>query len=200
MIKKTIYLICLFAAAEFLISCCPCNDIEDIEEYTHCNLQVKNLDNSGAEAIEVSESSVPKEAFGVSILLERSLYNCYRSSPKSLFTTAYAVKCNCPATIFAPLEQIENLNIVTLTDLNTEFPSGAIVNELFHVFNNGEFEALNSFIANYDHVTYDEFSNERKITALLMENVEIGDVQFEVTVSLSDGREFSAITDMITLL
>lgn len=201
MIKKSFQLFFILLTIELLVSCCDCKE-STYSDYTHCAIIVNNIDNSGDNP-EISISSpIPKEAFGISVIIERSPEMCnIQQAPSLLFSSACAFSCHCPPEIvFLPLDSVVSITISTLNDLNDDFPANSDVSDLFFVFSGSEFSDIPAFILDSKKEYPYSVPTSEETEFLLMEPANAGIHQFEISLFLSDGRVLSQVTEPVQFI
>lgn len=198
---KVILILILPLLVEIVVSCCNCSDTTFIN-YTNCSLNVFNLDNSGPD-IRISQSdTIPKNAFGLKISINRSENTCELIRNNSLFIqSANAYDCFCPPEFeYLPLDSIVSISIITKNDFDTEHLKSSDVSEYFYVFNGSGYTSLIGYFDNIIAKISDYFETAYELDLLLMTPPNIGtEHQFEINVELSDGRNFNNQTRKIIL-
>ncbi len=182
-----------------IVSCCDCEPPEDFT-YSNCTLVTQNLNNSGPAPIVTNEENVPKEAFGLKVVINRKENVCMKNTPMLFSTSAYAVFCECfPETNFNGLDSILSLNIFTINDFDSTHLAGSNVSNYFKAYKGSyinldkyaqllqeEFYSLNDTIATGDILLLNVPDNE-------------GPHQFRTEIMLSDGRTLESISPSIRL-
>lgn len=186
---------------ELIISCCNCKDATFLN-YTNCNMTMLNLDNSGIKPVITKSNIIPKRAYGIRVSINRSETICNSKKNQSLFIqSTYATSCECPPEfIYRPLDTITSIKIITENDFNKEKLKFSDVTDMFYVFKLSRFIKINEFIKTINADVYDFMDSTFNFDLLLMEPPIIDSKhEFEVIISLSNGKEFKAKTGIITL-
>lgn len=200
---KVLFLVLVFPLfGQVLVSCCECMDSSFLS-YTNCSISTLNLDNSGISPQIASSNSIPKDAFGLRLVLLRSEDVCEHKHSNSIFIqSAYALSCDCPPKFeYQPLNIIKSLKINTQNDFDSIHPSGSDITELFFEFKENRFTSLDDFVENLDTVIPNFLDPIFEFDLLLMSSPTIGqDHEFQVSIELSDGRTLNAKTGILKLL
>lgn len=194
-------IVLLFPLISLIVaSCCDCID-PIIEHYTNKTITVKNIDNSGMLPEVTNANSVPKEAFGIRVQLNREK-TAYLNSFKLFFIQpAYATSCDCP-----PLNQFEardsviTIQVFTLNNFDINHDANADVSAYFKVFEKSTFSTLTEFITDYNTLLYDDNKLDLTFDMLLMTPPSLTtNHSFKVKITLSDGRIIEGTTNTIEL-
>ncbi len=188
-------------AVNLLMGCCNCLETVFFD-YSNCAVSVDNLDNSQQEAVISSTNSIPKEAFGLKVNIERKEGICYNSFKPFLMSSAYATSCNCPPEqLYQPLDSIVSIQIKSLMDFDLNHLSDDYITEYFSVLSSTEYTPIEEFIAGRRGSISDLDYFDRSFNLMLMTApVESSEYQFEVEVELSDGRVLREISESVELL
>lgn len=186
---------------ELIVACCNCLETTYFK-YTNCSITINNLDNSGAKPIVSQTNTISKHAFGIRVAINRNENTCEVIPNKSLiFQTASATSCDCPPEVqYLPLDSIVSVAISTINAFDAEHLENSDVSKYFYVFHGNEFTGIDEYIGNIDNILYDFANPAYVFDLLLMTPPTIGiEHQFKVTVKLSDGRIFNALTGLLEL-
>lgn len=205
--KKLILLFFLLVpiAGALFHSCCNCDVETQYGNYSHKTVLLKNLDNSGAEAIESESLQLNKNAYGIRLYLEREKVAVACGNPiNSIFVqSAYATSCDCPPDfVYYANDSIVSIKIVAINDFDDLHLKNSDVTDCFRVANS--FSTIDRHVDKmYYTFEYDfeHWGRDIKLDLLLM-TVPTADnkQQFEVQVALSDGRILKQQTPEVELL
>ena len=187
-------------------SCCDCKEETQHGNYSHKVIFLKNLDNSGASAIESELLQLNKNAYGIRLYLEREkvVVACTKKQINSIFIqSAYATSCDCPPEfLYFANDSIVSIKIFTINDFDNQHLENSDVTDYFKVA--GSFSTIESYVAKMYYTYADDFDywgRELKLDVLLMTAPTTNNKQrFEVQVTLSDGRILKQQTLEIELL
>ncbi len=200
-IGKIAVLLMLAFMLELLNSCCDC-PVTKYMYYSNCSLTVNSLDNSGQNPVLSQNYIIPKEAFGIRILIEQNETGGeVKSNDFSLMQSASACDCYCPPdSLWLPIDSIISVNVITDYDFDSEHTAGADVSKYFVVYERGEYTAIDKYIDGLDNTLYDLEYYGIVFDLLLMTPPTAGTVhQFDVNIKLSDGRILNAQTQTLEL-
>ena len=208
MSKKFIILFFLLVPIVNLFYSCVCNVITKYESYSHTTLLLKNLDNSGAQAIETESLQINKNTYGIRLYLIREKYVVARTKPiNSIFIqSAYATSIECPPEYFySPNDSIVSIKIFTINNFDNQHSENSDITDYFRVAHS--YSTVENDVANrrYSYGSDAEFEKscgkEIKIDLLLMTAPTISHLyQFKIQVKLSDRRILEQLTSEIELL
>jgi hypothetical protein len=180
-----------------IVSCCDCPETQE-NKYTYSGIEVYNLDNSD-EYPEVAESgNIPKEAYGIRVVL--GLYQISKMSPVSFFPEASAYDCFCPPEVlFTAKDTINSILIKTLFGFDSLHPSNSDVSEYFKVLEGQKYITLDEFI-NLTTQEYYEKPVEYSFDLFLLKAPAFtGKFKFTVEIGFSNSNELQATTKPIYL-
>ena len=207
MTKRLIVLFFLLVpVASFIFySCCPCHIETQNGNYTHKTLFLKNLDNSGEKAVESESLQLNKNAYGIRLYLEREkIAVSHAKQINSIFIqSAYATKCDCPPEfLYFPSDSVVSIKIFTINKFDNQHLENSDITDYFRVAHS--FSTVENFVANLHYIFADDFEywgQELKLDLLLMTAPTANNKhQFEIQVTLSDGRILKQQTPEIELL
>jgi hypothetical protein len=187
-------------------SCCGCNEETQHENYSHQTIFLKNLDNSGKEAIESEALQLNKNAYGIRLYLEREkvVIAYEKKQINSIFIqSAYATSCECPPEfLYFANDSIVSIKIFTVNDFDNLHLENSNITDYFKVA--GSFSSIENYVKNLYYTYAEDFEywgRELKLDLLLMTAPTANNKQqFEVQVTLSDGRILKQKTLEIELL
>lgn len=200
-INKIILILILPLMVEIIVSCCNCPETTFLN-YTNCNLNVCNLNNSGASPIISQSDTIPKKAYGIKVSIMRSENTCKLKRNNSfLIQSAYAYACSCPSEFeYIPLDSIVSISITTIHDFDSEHLRSSDISEYFHVFEYQNFISIDDYINIIETKIPDYMESTFEFDLFLMTPPMLGtEHQFEVKIKLSDGRILNAQTEKIVL-
>lgn len=186
---------------QLIVACCDCLD-PTYFNYTNCSLTINILDNSGAEPIVIQSNTIPKEAFGIRVIINRNEDICKAKTRKSIFfQSAYAIYCDCPPEFqYLPLDSITSVKIFTIKDFDSEHLENTDVSDYFFVYRRHEFYKIDEYIEGIETIVYDFEYQPFEFDLLLMSTPTIStEHQFKMAVELSDGRTLNALTEVLEL-
>lgn len=193
--RKSLYLLMLFLLAEWLVSCCDCEDYRPGIGYTMCTLDVTPLDNRGAYPIKADTLHVPLEAFG--LRLRMNVFDGYCALPHnhSLMSSAFAVSCECPPRLFME-SYPDSIKIISQNHLTLSHPAGSEVSELFRVLHRGRLLPVLTALSQESgpYIGTSVGQGEIKLDALLFESPLPGLHQFEVQLYLRNKEPMIVMT------
>ena len=194
-----------------LFHSCRCPDVETQYRYfSHKALSLRNLDNSGRQAVESEALQLNKNAFGIRLTIEREVVSTTttrRNRCNPFIQSAYAVSWECPPEfIYSAKDSIVSIKIFTMNDFDIQHPENSDVTGLFRVAHS--FSTIENFVANINYSfeshsesNFERWMRELSIDLLLMTPPTANNKQqFEVQVALSDGRILKQQTTEIELL
>ena len=192
-----------------LFTSCPSCDVTTSNriKYSHKTLILKNLDNSGEQAIESEALELNKNSYGIRLYLirERNAIVRVRQSYSLFFHSTYAFtpRTCLPAYIFSPTDSIISIKVFTLNNFDNQHPENSDITNYFKVAQSysdvKEHVANMRFTYEYDFET--QFEKELKIDLMLMATTTTNNPHhFKIQVALSDGRIFEQQTSEIKLL
>ena len=187
---------------EMIFACCDCKD-PVFSYFTHKNLDLNILDNSGPDCVITESNQIAKSAFGIQIKLDRKEKTAFNwFSKPSIFTKSYAFDCYCPAEEqFKAADSINAIEIICLTDFDSLHPANSNITEFFRVYENFSFYSIKTFINEKQITQFEFFEYEQLIFNLLLIDPPAFKTQkFKINISFSDGRILSSETRTIELI
>lgn len=198
--KKTIIVFVLGFGMSFFLSSCPSSP--EVIGINYNNINITGIDNSTEYLFQTSSNSIHADALALKLTLsETSIFQTSLLFPKLIeslsFQTAYASSPADP--IYIPLNKVVAIKIKTLFDIDDSLSAGddvsahflcslGVWNDLYHNLNQGV-SWLNS-----------EFNNgDNSIVLVLKKSVKNRNAQFEIEVTLDNGKKLLAITEMYTI-
>ena len=186
-------------------ACCPCGVETQHKNYSHKVLFLKNLDNRGEKAIETELLQLNKNAYGIRLYLEREKVVIARAKKiNSIFIqSAYATSCECPPEfLYFPSDSIVSIKIFTVNNFDDQRLENSDITDYFRIA--GSYSTVESYVTNMRYTYADDFEywgQELKLDFLLMTAPTANNKhQFEIQVTLSDGRILIQQTPEIELL
>jgi hypothetical protein len=186
-------------------SCCNCDVETQHENYSHKAIFLKNLDNSGEKAIESESLQLNKNAYGIRLNLVREKVVIARAKQINSFfiQSAYATSCECPPEfLYFPNDSIVSIKIFTVNKFDNQHSENSDITDFFIIA--GSFSTVESYVANMNYTYADDFEywgQELQLDLLLMTAPTANNKQqFEIQVTLSDGRTLKQQTPEIELL
>ena len=206
--KRLILLFLLLFPIVNLFHSCVCDVTTKYESYTHKTLLLKNLDNSGAKAVETNASQINKNAYGIRVYLTSEI-NSVASSKQNHFNfiqSVHAMTVYCPPEyIFSPSDSIVSMKIITVNDFDDLHSENSDITHYFRIANS--YSTIDKYVANmtftYESDIEFEASPIRKIEIdllLMTAPAKTQNHQFKIQITLSDGRILEEQTSEIELL
>jgi len=188
---------------------CGCGELPVSVSYSHKILIVKNLDNSGASAIESESLQLNKNAYGIRFYLirEKDIIARIKQTNSIFVQSMYAfTKAPCPEYFHFPSDSIVSIKIFTINDFDDQHLTDSDVTNYFRVA--GSFSTIENYVAgvrytfDWGYITdFEDFIAEIKLDLLLMTPpTATNNHQFKVQVTLSDGRILEQLTTEVQLL
>lgn len=199
-LKKVFLLLLLLVIAETWMACCDC-EAPKYYNYTHTGMVLLNLDNRGQNPVIASDYPIPKEAYGIRIILTTEATARQKPAFSFFIQSAYAFSCKCEAgTQYLPRDSVVNLRIFTLNDFDAEYPAGSEISDYFRILSSDHYTTVPGYLSQSGATfTYNEPREVLLNTMLLQPPVQKGNYRFRIEIELSDGRIFNKETDMIEL-
>lgn len=184
-----------------ILSCCNCLETSHIE-YANCGLSLAVLDNSGRAPVVSTSNEIDKDAFGIRVRVSRKEGICLRKINPVLMASAFATSCECPPELlFHPIDSIVSVKVITIHDFDTKHRANADISDLFNILSWSEFQSIDEYVGSLSNELYRREELELSFHLLLMFPPEnIGAHQFEVQISLSDGRVLKELSETVKLL
>ena len=205
--KKLIILFFLLVpiASVLFHACCPCDVETQHGNYSHKAIFLKNLDNRGEKAIESESLQLNKNAYGIRLYLtrEKNVVACVKQMNSFFIQSAYATSCECPPEfLYFPSDSIVSIKIFTVNNFDNQHSENLDITDYFKVA--GSYSTIGSYVANMNYTYADDFEyrgQELTLDLLLMTAPTANNKQqFEIQVTLSDGRILKQQTPEIELL
>ena len=205
MSKKWIILIFLLVPIVNVFYSCVCNITTKYGSYSHKTLLLINLDNSGEHALETESLQINKNAYGIRLYLkrEKNAVACTQQIQSIFVQSAYATSVECPPEyIYSPTDSIVSIKIFTVKNFDNQHAENSEITDYFRV--DHPYSTVENYVATMQYTYEDDFEywgQELKIDLLLM-TAPAGNnkQQFEVQITLSDGRVLKQQTLEIELL
>lgn len=190
-----------FVLPYFILGCCDCV-VPIFDTYSHCNLQVQNIDNAGAEPIVSSADTILKRAYGIRLEIERTQGFCKK--PSSVFNSAYAFSCGCPDEFqYNANDSIVSFKIKTLNDFDATHKSGDTINDYFFVSERNDFKPFGEYVQKLGGTIgsdLDKPVSNLEFDIFLMTPPAIsGTHSFEVEILFADNHTLTATTQNVFL-
>lgn len=196
-LKKVLIVLLMPAVAQIIIACCECGDSVS-KNYSHLSMTIAHVDNAGEKPVVTTSPTVPKNAYGIKVQLQREIVACNKSALPTFFQSAYACSCPPPLTILAK-DTITDFRIFSVYDFDTNHSSNSDVSEFFKVYNYGSYTSITGYLGSGNSMgsyygdsfwtLHNESELELEITLLLMTAPKINSTnKFRVQITLSDGR------------
>ena len=201
--KRLLLLILLLTPIASIFHSCRCPDIEaQYITFSHSELRLRNLDNSGATAIESESLQINRNAYGIRLFLtrEKDIVARARQINSFFIQSAYAVSFECPPEyIFTARDSVVSIKIFAVNNFDDEYLAGSEITSLFRI--HPSFSTIESVVASMWY-TYENFLREELILNLLLMFPPTANSlhQFKVQVELSDGRILEQYTTEVELL
>lgn len=186
-----------------MLSDCSCGD--DTIPYSFNRTRIVNIDNSGIYGSETNSNELKRAAVAFSLKLSDTnftYFDYYAATSKPIFgfSGAYAYTKDCDP-IFESTAHINSITIITDHNLNASISAGQDVTEQFLVRLNsnpqsGLYETLENALTQIRYKGYPFVV----INFYLKIPVENNSAQFSFNISLSDGTEVTASTNLITII
>lgn len=201
MTKKVFLILIIPFLMEMIFACCDCGESE-IFYFSHSNLKLQILDNSGSKIVTSDSDSILKHAFGIRVQLSRNKSLAFNQFYNlNLFPSCYASKCNCPPeTLHLASDTISSIKLENLTYFNSQHPANSDITEYFVKYDNLEFETIYNFLNNQE-TKFEVFENMKLTFDLLLMTAPetAANQKFKLTIKLSDDRILIAETKLIKL-
>lgn len=202
--KVLLWTLALPLLTQMLVACCD-KPAAIYKNYTYCTVLTNIYDNNGSLPSIAAGDTLNTTNFEMSIQINQNENTCYKSK-LNFVNAAYATSVDCnPDIIGTFLDTIVSLSILTLNDLDSNHAKGSIVNDLFDVINRTVTPMpLNDFIslALDPNNMQSQYALEGFSTLAFRKpesKIILGKHQFEVRVSLSDGRILKALSNELVL-
>lgn len=187
-----------------LLSSCDGTCNSSSFRFTHCDLEVQNLDNANAFPVISSADTIESEVFGLRLDFTRKIDVCnHKFHGKGIFiSSAYADEC-IPESYYA-IETIEDIQVLTLNDFSSSQLAGSDISSVFKTFYNfggPKFSnSIEELLTNRNLSSSGESGILDRPIDLLLNTVPItGEQQFKVLVLLSDGRVLESVSKIVVL-
>lgn len=185
----------------FILGCCKCADYITVSEYSYCSLTADNIDTALAKINPVSlADSIQAKNYGFRLFIKTTQGTC--KTPTTIFTSAYACKCDEPY-LLRPLDTVISFRIITTNNFDNMHLAGDTVTSYFQQFFGEEYSAPNEFVSTF-------LSKERSGFNVIP-NLPFFDLKlmtlpsnferhsFKIEMELSDNRLLTATTKEVYL-
>ncbi|MCK5537006.1 MAG: DUF5034 domain-containing protein [Bacteroidales bacterium] len=203
-LKKTLFIILTVFVLRTLSGCLNCKT-NNPQLFDFDIIEITGLDNTGEQAIESITNIMNNSAVAFAIRLrsnEEYWEERYNISYIG-FSQANAMQ-PCPE-YFAPNQEIDQIEIITLKDISAEVKANTDVTELFVGF------AYEPFVSEYLYFTLDELyqkinpkftynAPKQDFQLFLTQDIENFEAQFIINIRLSDNRVLSDTTHLIMII
>ena len=208
--KKFFIILLIINVVKVFFSCNGCDCPDHYIEFDYKKLMIKNLNNNYCRET-YSESDTMKNAavaFEITIF-ESDTFILYTAQNKIIpfgISQCYAISYDCECSIlFKPKQKITDINIITLTQLSEEIPTGTDITNLFvgyHENNYGHcgglYVSMGEILKNINpEMLYDE--KEVSFKVFLKSQLDVSEIQFVISAELSDSRILTDTTSIITI-
>jgi hypothetical protein len=203
---KVLVLLSLPFMAQVFAACCECLDTV-LKNYSNKIMTVANLDNSGIQPVVTNSSSVPKNAYGIKVEIQREIVACAQKQIPTFFSSAYALSCECPPTLaIAAKDSIVSFKVFSVYDFDDDHPANSDISEFFRVTDYDAYATIPQYLSTQSSFRYSRFGYSKwtltaedqlnfEITLLLLTAPKINSAnKFRVDITLSDGRIFEQET------
>ena len=200
--KRLLLLILLLTPIASIFHSCRCPDIEaQYITFSHSELRLRNLDNSGATAIASKSLQINRNAYGIRLFLtrEKDIVARARQINSFFIQSAYAVSFECPPEyIFTARDSVVSIKIFAVNNFDDEHFAGSEITSLFRI--HPSFSTIERAVASIEN-TDEHFLREELILNLLLMFAPTANNlhQFKVQVELSDGRILEQYTTEVEL-
>lgn len=199
-VRKVLILLFLPLVAQVIFVSCNCPE-PLIEYYSNTKFILFNVDNSGYGPKITTSDSVPKEAFGLRLQLEREKTAFYKPAQSVFFQSAYAFTRQCPPPQLRPRDSVTSITVFTINDFNASHLAGSDVSVYFKVFERNIFTSIEDYIKQYQTVLYTDQQLEESRDLLLMTPPVLNKRhQFKIEISMSDGRLIELLSTEINFI
>ena len=210
--KKKLIIILLVPVVELFYSCISCEDpcrdiVTKYGKFSHKELFLKNLDNSGEQIIETDALQINKNAYGIrlNLIIEKINGTVRLKAANSIFfQSAYALSYDCPPEyIYSAVDCIKSIKIFTLQDFDSQHSENSDITDYFKL--SGLYEDVQDFsqtigyTLEFDIIEYLDTPFHIDILLMTAPTIE-NQHQFKVQIELSDGRILEQETTKIELL
>ncbi len=192
----------LLTIVEVTQSCCNCDDYVNEEAYSLCEIEAKNLDNSGSTILS-SNGPISKEAYALRIVCKYNLGLCQNhQNNRFLVSSAYAFSCGCwDSPIYIPTDSITNISILANKDFDISLPAQSDISDLFRSYHDGEYLSVHDesrrLFASREYLTVPLDSMD---ILLMQAPTDTGTYHFEIIFEFKSGKQIIAQTSDIRLI
>lgn len=198
MTLKRIILIGLFLfIADLFIACCRCDEMPIIE-FKRCELVVSNLKYTDTEHVELTTDSINKEEYGIQLWFVRKENTCQVKSTGLFINSALA--CSCDGQQGKALDRFESMRVFTLQPFDSIHPAESDITEYFigepyNPMSIPDYIASQNTDNGYTYYRYPDFMSIK----LIATPDSVISRQFNVEVTMTDGRVLSQLTQPVVL-
>jgi hypothetical protein len=201
------HLIVILSACSFGLNTCDCSGIRPFFRIESILLDTAHLDESSNKISIKNSYTLKQENFYLSLsYFSNFVVFEHKKVENPLISTAMA--CDCPSEGHLGLkEKISSITVRTIGQLDEMHPSGSVVNDIFSVKNNGQYQEISNFITdlredkiglNQQGVVFLLKTNDALITELF--KVQSKKVQFSIEVKFESNLVLKAETKEATII
>lgn len=201
-LTKTIFLFVVYQIAVLLSGCCKC-DKQIYRRYSVNNLAVTNVKyaiskDSSYQILNVDTTAYNNGTYGINLKFSVGKYARLMNAPTFNFTTqAFACKC---WSYMKPIDTIAGIRIKTVDDFNAVYSAGDDASSLFTILTYEHQPAKIRYVP-LQSLAFEEIQEYSDYYAQYIYLNAVPDtprdVQFEIEVTLSNGRTFKATTQKV---
>ena len=185
---------------EIIVSCCNCSEPE-VATFTHTNVLLEHLDNSGESSRTTISDSILKEAYGLQINLDREFLACNPLQNHSFFISSYALSCDCNQIAYIPREYVTDIIIISSHDFDNTHLAGDDISEYFKVLKSHSYQSITEYLKKEEKDFVYDYLSTLRVQLLLMTPPTLNEFhEFKVQIFLSDGRILEQTTTPIYLI
>lgn len=199
LLNRVIFIVLLLAIADFLVSCCDCADVKDVD-FKRCEITATNQEYREFRWRPLVNDSAYAENYGLEVVFERRQNTCQTNS--NSFFIGSATACSCDDQRSFALDSYESIEIVTINDFDSNHPAGSVISSQFTVIeHSGEEISLADYvIKNNETEVYYLFSTSEFFTLKLNSTPDSALYsRFKVVATMVDGRVLEALADSVIL-
>ena len=200
--KRLLLLLLLLTPIASIFHSCRCYITPQYITFSHSELRLRNLDNSGATAIASESLQINRNAYGIRLFLtrEKDIVARARQINSFFIQSAYAVSIDCPPEhIFIARDSVVSIKVFAVNSFDDEHLAGSEITSLFRA--HPSFSTIESAVASIENTDEHFLREELILNLLLMFPPTANNLhQFKVQVELSDGRVLEQYTTEVELL
>ncbi len=192
----------MIAMVEIIQSCCKCSDDQEEINYSLCEVEVENIDNSGFEVNIDPSDPIPKEAYGIRISTNYKEGVCKKDEGFNvLLNSAHAFSCYCPPElVYNPTDSITSIEILADQQFDNSHPAMSDISDYFKVFEEDDYLDIQNYSsALYPQQPYSFHDSDTLDVLLLTPPVNPGTYQFEVHLNFESGNKIISQCQPVTL-